>query len=159
MWKHRWHVLTSVPINRNIFFYILMYDSNSTWVICSNGSYCYLTGSTVLFKLKWGNKHYLLKITLTQQIINFRLHCGVKQNLVKIESVQSAVFVVIGKQQQTPVTGKHSVTVLWSKRLSEGLELPVSHGAVGSTKMCRGTVLRESNLVYNLETVMRAQSC
>lgn len=30
--------------------------------------------------------------------------------------------------------GKHSVIVLWSKRLSEGLGLPVSHGAVRCSK-------------------------
>lgn len=50
--------------------------------------------------------------------------------------------------------GKHSAIVLWSTRLSEGLGLPVSHRAVGSSKPRKCLVLCESNLVC--ETVMRA---
>ena len=54
--------------------------------------------------------------------------------------------------------GKHSVIVLWKKRLSEGLGLPVSHGTESNLRMCKGKALYESNLVSTCETVSRAYS-
>lgn len=54
--------------------------------------------------------------------------------------------------------GKHSVIVLWKKRLSGGLGLPVSHGTESNFRMCKGKALYESNLVSTCETVSRAYS-